>query len=287
VTRLKRSTLAGTWYEGEASRLRDQVDALLRHAAAARRRVPSPIGIVVPHAGYIYSGRAAAAGYLSLRGTDYERAVILAPSHFASFCGVAVLDIDAFETPLGQLPVDRAAVALLTKQPSFRDDPLPFREEHALEIQLPFLQRVLPDIRVVPALLGDVPNADQPRIAAVLRELADARTVFIVSSDFAHYGWRFGYLPFAAAGPEPVRQGLRRLDMGAIELVCAGDASGFRQYVGRTGATICGRVPISVWLTLHERRTPGELLEYYTSLDVTGDYEHCVSYASIGFPRDA
>jgi AmmeMemoRadiSam system protein B len=74
--------------------------------------------------------------------------------------------------------------------------------------------------------------------------------------------------------------------MGAIERVCAADAAGFRRYVADTGATICGRVPIEVWLRLPASPVHGTLLAYFTSLDVTGDYEHCVSYASIAFPRD-
>jgi AmmeMemoRadiSam system protein B len=72
--------------------------------------------------------------------------------------------------------------------------------------------------------------------------------------------------------------------MGAIERVCAGDAAAFGQYVAETGATICGHVPIELFLTMHAQHTRGELLTYYTSFDVTGDYEHCVSYASIAFP---
>ena len=100
-----------------------------------------------------------------------------------------------------------------------------------------------------------------------------------------HYGWRFVYLPFPAAGPAQVALALRTLDMGAIERVCAGDAAGFSEYIEDTGATICGRVPIAVFLTLHRQRSLGRLLSYYTSLDVTGDYEHSVSYASIAFPE--
>jgi AmmeMemoRadiSam system protein B len=107
----------------------------------------------------------------------------------------------------------------------------------------------------------------------------------VVSSDFVHYGWRFGYVPFAAEGPEQVRTALRGLDMGAITRIGSGDVQAFRDYLAETGATICGALPITLFLTFHRRRTPGELVEYYSSLDVTGDFEHTVSYASIVFPR--
>jgi len=286
VTRIKHSTLAGTWYAAGESRLRDQVDDLLRTAQPAPTSVPLA-GLVVPHAGFAYSGRAAAAGYACLGATPYRRVVILAPSHFGGFRGAALLDVDGFETPLGTVAVDRDAVATLTRQPLFREDAAPYRQEHSLEIQLPFLQRVIPSVQVVPVLLGGLQADDYATIAGALLPLAVADTVFLISSDFVHYGARFDYLPFPADGAERVRDGLQALDMGAIELVCAGDAAGFGRYVAETGATICGRLPIGVFLTLHAQRTPGQLLAYYTSLDVTDDYEHCVSYASIAFPRFA
>jgi AmmeMemoRadiSam system protein B len=280
---IKRCQLAGTWYTGDAVQLRREVDDLLRTAGGGP--AAALLGLIVPHAGYAYSGRAAAAGYRRLKGGDYRRAVILAPSHFAAFHGVAVLEVDAFETPLGTVPVDRAGAETLLSGPFYRSEAEPFQGEHSLEIQLPLLQRALPNVAVVPALIGDLGPDDFATAASTLRRLDDDKTVFVVSSDFVHYGWRFGYLPFAAEGPQQVRTGLHGLDMGAITRICSGDAQACREYLAETGATICGALPITLFLTFHRRRTPGELIEYYSSLDVTGDFEHCVSYASIGFPR--
>lgn len=283
MTRVKQSSLAGTWYAGDEAGLRRQVDGFLK--APSGPPLGSLAGLVVPHAGYAYSGRVAGAAYATLAGGSYRRAIILAPSHFAAFRGATLLDIDVFETPLGRIAVDAEAMSRLQRQPLFRDDPEPYRDEHSLEIQLPFLQRVLPEVRVLPALLGSLADEDYAVLARGLRTVLDERTLFIVSSDFVHYGWRFGYLPFPADGPEHVRAGLRDLDMGAINYVCAGDGTGFRDFVARTGATICGRVAISAFLTVHSAMGRGRLLMYSTSLDVTGDYEHSVSYASIAFPR--
>ena len=282
--RVKRSQLAGTWYPGSAAVLRTQIDEWLAAAAA-----PGPAGtvrgVIVPHAGYQYSGRAAAAGYASVQPpgqpAHYHRAILLAPSHYSAFRGVALLDVDAFATPLGEVAVDRDAVAALAATPLCAVDPVPFREEHSLEIQLPLLQRVLPQARVVPLLVGQLQGDDYGVVAAAVAALTGAGTLCIVSSDFVHYGWRFDYLPFPATGAAAVRDGLRALDMGAIERVCAGDADGFLAYVDATGATICGRMPIAVFLHVPPRPVRGRLLTYYTSLDVTGDYEHTVSYASI------
>lgn len=283
--KIKRSSLAGTWYVDDASRLGRQVDELLQSVLASDCIGAALSGVIVPHAGYIYSGRAAAAAYANLRGGSYTRAVIVAPSHFAAFRGAALVDADAFETPLGLVSVDRSAVSVLVGRPLFRENSAAFREEHALEVQLPLLQRVLPRAQVIPILLGDLSAGDQEQVARTLSQFVRDDTVFIISSDFVHYGWRFNYMPFPATGPEEVRKELQALNMGALDRVCAGDAEGFRQYVADTGATICGHIPIGVFLALHRRRTAGQLLRYYTSLDVTGDYEHCVSYASVAFVR--
>ncbi len=277
--RIKRSTLAGTWYPGEAGRLRRTVDALLAEAPAAP--IDAVLGLIVPHAGYEYSGAVAAAAYRVLRDAPRQRVVLLAPSHRGAFRGVARLDADAFETPLGLVHIDPAA---LPATDLVRFDPSPFAGEHSLEIQLPFLQRALPEAVVVPFLLGNLQSADYAEVAALLARLADDRTVFVVSSDFTHYGWRFGYEPFPAEGAEQVRERLRALDMGAIAPVLEGDASEFQRYLAETGDTVCGHVPIGAFLSWVSRRYRGVLLAYRTSLDVTGDYEHCVSYAAIAFP---
>jgi len=284
VNRIKRSTLAGRWYPGTASGLRAGVEQLL--AAAVPASPPGALlGLVVPHAGYAYSGRAAAAGYACAAGGGYERVVLLAPSHYTGFRGVAVLDVDGFETPLGVVPVDRAGRAHLRDAALVDDRPEAFENEHALEIQLPFLQLVLPAATVVPALVGDLGPGDAAALGSVFAGLAGDRTLFVVSSDFVHYGWRFDYVPFPSAGAEAVRTGLHGLDMGAIERVCRGDGAGFERYVAETGATICGRHPIEVFLAMPPVPHCGHLVTYYTSLDVTGDFEHVVSYASIVFPR--
>jgi len=197
---------------------------------------------------------------------------------------MALLDVDAFETPLGPIAVDRAAVALLARTPLAAADAAAYDDEHSLEIQLPFLQRALPGACVVPVLVGGLEAADYGVAAAALATVVDDDSLVVVSSDFVHYGRRFGYVPFHVSTPEQVAAALRSLDMGAIERVCAGDRDGFLAYVERTAATICGRVPIALFLTLHRQQSRGVVLSYYTSLDVTGDAQHSVSYASIGFP---
>lgn len=281
--RIKTGTLAGSWYPAGAETLRGLLDRLM--AEASQAPAGEPFGLIVPHAGYRYSGAVAAVAYRQLLGSGCQRVVLLAPSHRMSSSGAAVLDADAFETPLGLVCVDPETTRLAGRDP-VRIDAEPFRGEHSLEIQLPFLQWVCPGATVVPMLLGLMSAADYRNLAAVLDQLADARTVFVVSSDFTHYGWRFGYEPFPAEDAESVRARLRELDMGAIAPILAGDAAEFQRYVENTGNTICGRNPITAFLTWSGPRR-GELLRYQTSLDATGDYEHSVSYAAIAFRRES
>jgi hypothetical protein len=281
--RIKDSTLAGTWYPEERDRLGAMVDRFLAEALPGDGR--PLLGAVVPHAGYQYSGSVAAEAYRRLRDTPCRRVVILAPSHRASYRGVAVLQVDAFRSPLGSVRVDPVVEELPARE-LMHADPKPFAGEHSLEIQLPFLQRVLPDTSVVPLLFGAMTPADHAALAATLEWLCDDETIFVVSSDFTHYGWRFAYEPFPARNAEYVRERLRELDMGAIEPILRGDASAFQTYLEDTGATVCGHVPITSFLTWTAARRQAELLTYRTSLDVTGDYEHCVSYAAIAFPRE-
>ncbi|MEA2627176.1 MAG: hypothetical protein QOD06_3221 [Candidatus Binatota bacterium] len=273
------SNIAGTWYPGDAESLDCTVRELL---APASPPAGDPRAIVVPHAGYAYSGRAAGSGYAHVRPGRWRRAVVVAPSHYHAFAGGAVHPGRGFATPLGVVAIDRAAADLLLAHTGFFADAAPYDREHSLEIQLPFLQTVDPELPIVPVLVGaDVGGA--AGLAAGLRALDDGASLFVVSSDFTHYGAAFDYLPFPPSGADEVSRKLRELDLGAIERVCAGDASGFESYVAETGITVCGRAPISAFLHAYGAELRGETVCYYTSLDVTGDFEHSVSYAAIRF----
>lgn len=276
--------LAGSWYPADAGELRDSVAGFVGTAAPD----PGVTAAVVPHAGHRYSGRAAGAAYRRLAPARWARAVVVAPSHRRAFRGGAVHPASGFATPLGTVEADRETAGRLAACPGVALDPRPFRGEHAVEIQLPFLRVVAPGLPVVALLVGTTELAALVLVAAALREIDDGATLFLVSSDFTHYGAAFDYVPFPPDGAEPVRRRLAELDAGAIEAVCRGDADGFRDYVEATGATVCGWGPIEALLRARGEALAGELVSYYTSLDVTGDHEHSVSYASIVLrPRGA
>lgn len=273
--------VAGTWYPRTREPLAGLVDALLDDAAARSRTASGPVArLIVPHAGFSYSGAVAASAFAKLRGADFDRIVLLGPSHHFGFRGAAIPDAaEVYRTPLGDVPIDRATVSALAASAVVRVDDRVFEPEHALEAELPFLQRLVGrDIPVVPVLMGgQATSEDAAHLAEALGSLLTAKTLVVVSSDFTHFGERFGYTPFA----DDLAARIRRLDRGAIDAIEAGDAEGFSRYVATTGATICGHRAIEVLLRLPEAAAGAKLLEYDTSGRMTGNFDHSVSYAAI------
>jgi len=282
---VRESPLAGSWYPADATTLRDMIDRLVADSPA-HPFDPSCNAFVVPHAGYPYSGAVAAAAYRLVEERSPRRVVVLAPCHRMSFRGLAVPQAAGFRTPLGTVWLDEA-VPDLASSTLVRVDSSPYEAEHSFEIQLPFLQRTAPEAKVVPILFGAIEPRDDPAVEAILSPLAGERTIFLISTDFTHYGWRFGYEPFPATGADEVRARLEELDSAAFAPVLSGDAEEFRSFLDRTGDTVCGRVPLGAYLATLGRGAHGRLLAYQTSLDVTGDFEHCVSYAAIALGHTA
>jgi AmmeMemoRadiSam system protein B len=186
---VRRAAVAGTWYPGSSSEIRAEVDSYLA-------RVPSLepagrlVGLVSPHAGLRYSGAVAAHGYALLRGKTDLTVVLVGPSHGVSFDGLAVFARGAFETPLGQAPVDEdLADRLLASHPSVADLPQPHLGEHSLEMQLPFLQHLVPGLRILPVLMAHQGRDEVLALAEALAlALAGRENVLLVAStDLSHY----------------------------------------------------------------------------------------------------
>lgn len=273
------SALAGTWYPGDPKALAERVDGLL--AGAEPAAVSGAIrALVVPHAGYAYSGRVAAAAFALVRGRTYRRVLVLAPSHHGDFRGLSIAGVDAYTTPLGEVPLDGEAVARLRRSPLVSADPRAHRQEHAIEIELPFLQRALaPGWELVPILVGRLDSTEYSTVGDLLRPLVDDETLVVVSSDFTHYGARFGYLPFSP--DDQVAGRIQTLDDGAIERVLALDGPGLLDYQARTGITVCGIRPLAVLPELLPADARATRVAYETSGDLTGDWRNSVSYAAL------
>ena len=280
------SVCMGSWYPAGPERLGQQIDGFLERAPepAAGQHV---VAMVSPHAGYVYSGETAAWGYRHLQGSSFRRVIILGPSHYVAFTGVSIPRVGFYETPFGRIRVDQRACDTLLGRPRFQSISRAHEREHAIEIQLPFLQRTLGDFDLVPLVVGSLQEQDYEAVSQALKPLCDAETLLIASSDFTHFGPQHHYVPFT----RDLRENIARLDQGAIDLILQRDRKGFLAYQEATRATICGFRPIGLLLGLLPADVQGRLVRYTLSGDLTGDYTSSVSYASIIFtvlsPQDS
>ena len=279
------STLAGAWYDAHPARLKAELDGYLQAAPVATN--PAIFAVIVPHAGYAYSGPCAAFGAKALAARpDLRRVVVLGFSHRVRMPNQISLPARAthYRSPLGETPRDVEAMATLMKNSLFADIPATREGENSVEMQLPLLQAALAgrDWKLVPVTLGQLDDETRDQAATALNELLDEHTVLVVSSDFTHYGPNFGYMPFRTN----VGANLRQLDDGAVDKIIAGDAAGFASYCEQTGATICGQDSIGVLLRMLPKKFSARELAYETSGRRTGDFENSVSYVALAFYRE-
>jgi MEMO1 family protein len=267
---VRRLAFAGTWYTGDPHRLAREVDAALDAASVGTTRARA---VVSPHAGLKYSGHVAAHSYRALGSTPREAVVLVGPSHYEAFRGCAMLRRGAIETPWGALPIAEALAEELAGKTALVSQAFEqiHAREHSLELQLPFLARVLPETPVIPILMGEQSRS----VACGLGDaLADAFTgrdvVFIASSDLSHY------LDRATAG---------RMDRVVLDSLDAADPDRLMSALEREPHHACGGGPIVA--VLHAARrlgaTRGGVLKYADSGDVTGDKSSVVGYASAAF----
>ncbi len=288
---MRKPAFAGAFYEkGELSlqkQIRECFEGERGPGAApperqAQKKASLPKAVIVPHAGYPYSGACAAWGYKALGEAPLADVyILLAPSHRSGRSG---LTQEPFETPLGVVRVDQDLARRLLEKGHIKEDNAIHAQEHSIEVQLPFLQLINKDviekIKILPLLISH--DADLNELAVDLKEVlldTGKRAAFIVSSDFTHYGRQYHYIPFSENVPEQ----LAALDKGAIDLIQSLDAEGFLRYVEDKAATICGAYPIALLLKTLKRPAKASLEQYYTSSVVTGDRKNSVSYACIVF----
>lgn len=272
---------AGAFYPGSKEGLTQALDELFEGVTPARE---GAIAVVVPHAGYYYSGRTAAKGFASLRGRQISRVILLGPSHYAHYNGAAIPGeaVTQFETPLGAIELDAKILALLAKHPDFDGPSRAHKPEHSLEVELPFIQRVAPDATLVPVLIGPATTRSTARrIGQVLAAATDDGTVIVASTDFSHHGSGFSWAPFQ--GSETLADDLTGLARKTADCAAAGDPDGFWHQVDVSGDTVCGMRPVAVLLEVlkHAFEGDGEVLEVTTSGHVSGTWDRVVSYVSI------
>jgi AmmeMemoRadiSam system protein B len=247
--------VAGTFYPGAAKKLAATVDALL--AAAPAPSGTAPKAIVVPHAGYVYSGPIAATAYAAI-SPEVQRVVLFGPAHRVALDGLALPTVDAFATPLGEVPIDAAMRASAAQLPGVTLDDRPHAAEHSLEVQLPFLQRKLADFTVTPFAVG---RADGQTVGAVIDALwGGPETLIVISSDLSHYE----SYTVAATHDRETAAAIVAGTPGAIDTRDA-----------------CGAIPLRGLLTSSSARTlTRSLVDLRSSGDTAGPRDRVVGYGA-------
>ena len=277
------STIAGSWYPGterEIRALAEKWDG--RIGRETEPGVEKPNILLLPHAGWAYSGEIAWRAMRLVRAAKFRRVVILAPSHRAWIENRLVApEADAVSTPLGEIAIDKELLdRLALVAPVARNDRV-HAAEHSAQIEYPLLQLALGNgFSVVPLVMGSF-GADQMAMCArALARLVDASTLLVLSSDFTHYGSDFSYTPYGTGGGEDVRATVASVDAEAFSFVERRDADGFAAFVKKTGATICGHVPIELALRAFPEKAEIKRLAYATSSDSDRDFSRFVCYTA-------
>lgn len=280
VSKVRTSPIAGAWYPADQKELQKMLKEYLDKAQVPQIN-DKILAIISPHAGYYFSGKAAAYGFKAIMGKSFDRVIIIGPSHYARFRGICVSSYNYYETPFGRIPVEKRIGEELSCEKLFLLKPEIEAPEHSLEMEIPFLQLVLKDFKIVPLIVGELEDTDYADAAKSIRPYITEKTLVVVSSDFTHFGARFGYLPFN----DNIKDNLKKLDRGAVDLILKKDFKGYQNYLEETGATICGRNAIGIVLQVLPPEAQGVLLNYYTSGDLLNDYSDTVSYVSIVFKK--
>ena len=258
---VRRPAVAGTFYPANATILRQPVEQLLK-ATVTSFEAERPKALIVPHAGYVYSGPVAGQAYAQLvrHAGIIRRVVLLGPTHRVLVRGLALPNADRFATPLGEVPIDQDAIGRLAGMPQVVVNGATHASEHSLEVQLPFLQSVLQEFTLVPLAVGDTTAVE---VADVLEMLwGGPETLIVISSDLSHY------LPYAVA---------KQVDDDTVrQILCGCLLNSFQQ--------ACGAMPINGLLLAASRHklTP-KLVSACNSGDTAGDRQSVVGYAAIEF----
>ncbi len=267
---VRHAAVAGSWYPSNPDALASEIDRYL--SAADEPPVGEALAIMAPHAGLMYSGPIAAHAYNLLRGRDIQVAVLVGPSHYVGFDGVAIYERGAFETPFGKVPIDEScAAAIAAASPRVNAHPTAHVREHSLEMQLPFLSRVLPNASIVPLVMGHQRRETAEELGdAIAAGVKGRRAVLVASTDLSHY-----QNATVAA----------KLDNKVIQQVQHFDADGLMSLLEAFPQHACGGGP-TVSVMRAARRLgarDARVLKYGDSGDVSGDKDAVVGYLAAAF----
>jgi len=270
--KVRTAVVSGQFYPEEPELLRKKV----RQFLTAAKSVPSPDvrALIVPHAGYDYSGQVAAEAYKSAEGRKFDSVVIIAFLHRMFLQGVLVDDVTAYETPLGRVPVDRELARQIQMFHPLFQDALPGRlQEHSLEVQIPFLQETIPGLKIVPIYMGVQNITNSTLLAeALAKTLVGRNTLVVATTDLSHF--------------HSYETALRK-DKALIALFEKGNAEAIYDAYAKEEAEACGMGPVltSILLAKKMKWSGPHLVRYANSGDVTGDRSSVVGYTAMVFKQ--
>jgi AmmeMemoRadiSam system protein B len=268
---IKKSVIAGSWYPGNPSVLRKDIEHYFNSVSDLELE-GEIVGLIAPHAGYVYSGQVAASAYKLIRGKKYDAVIVVGPSHRVAFHGVSVFSHGGYETPLGIVPVaEELAEKIKNLSAIIADIPGTHLQEHSLEIQLPFLQVALNDFSFLPLMMGDQDANACQELARAIYESAQGKKILIVgSSDLSHF---YNY------------NKAKKMDAIVLEHLKKGDGAGLLQSLKSGEVEACGGGPMAVVMLVARmmKADNAHFLKYANSGDVTGDKNSVVGYAAAVF----
>jgi len=278
--------VAGQFYEGEKESLQRQVKECFSHKLGPGMPKDQgnqgnlPMGIISPHAGFMFSGPCAAHSFARLKtGKQSPLFFIIGLSHRG---GPSAFSAEDWQTPLGIAKNDVGLTRKLSETTGIKINEQVHAPEHSLEVQLPFLQYLYDEFTFVPLIISPDKSykAMAQKCSTILSEIKRPWSI-VVSSDFTHYGFNYGYVPFL----NNVKENMKKLDGQALSHIESLDSEGFLKCVEVKKMTICGNYPIAFSLALAKRlgAAKASTLCYYTSGDMLNDYANAREYASVVF----
>jgi len=278
---VRNPAVAGAFYPFDEGELREMIKSFLDKTKSQKKDV---IGIVSPHAGYVFCGKSAASVYNTIRN-KFETAVILGPNHSGMGVGVASC-LYSWKTPLGVVEPDEKFVNEITTDSVIMNDIKSHLREHSIEVQLPWLQYIFKDFKIVPISINpiyyDVETCKEigEKIAKAVKKLK-RKVLIVASSDFTHYGSVYGYIPFRES--KNVIEKIREIDMEVIKFIEGLNAESVVKICNEKRLTVCGYGGIACMIFAAKAlgAKKGELINYSTSFDVSRDASAVVGYAGI------
>jgi AmmeMemoRadiSam system protein B len=294
---IRRADHAGSWYTNNGKQLLEEVQDYLKNAGLKKFGSKKIRAIIGPHAGLSYSGPTSGHAYKEIDASKISKVFLIGPSHHFYLKNCALSSAKIYETPIHNLNVDRDVVETLKSTGKFmvmskaQDE-----DEHSLELHTPFIAKIVkenPEIKIVPILVGQGGLGAQKDMASILLPyFEDEKNLFVLSSDFCHWGQRFRYTNYYKDATDgkttKIYKGIEAMDRHAMQIIERLDSNEFLEYLNETENTICGRNPISIFLQMvelyHENaeneRVNMEFLDYSQSSQVKSEDDSSVSYAA-------